>query len=82
MTAPISVRVKLTFPEELVRKPVLAHLVRDYDVDPDIRRADITESAGWIVCELDGAADRIDAALEWLRAEGVGVDLLGDVLES
>lgn len=82
MSAEISVRVKMTFPESLVRSPVLARLVRDFDVDPDIRRADITESAGWIVCELDGQSDRIEAALVWLREEGIEVDLLGDVLES
>ena len=82
MTPPIRVRVKLTFPEALVRSPVLARLVRDFDVDPDIRRADITDSVGWIVCELDGQADKIDAGVEWLRKEGIGVDLLGDVLES
>jgi ABC-type methionine transport system ATPase subunit len=82
MSAEIRVRVKLTFPESLVRTPVLARLVRDFDVDPDIRRADITESSGWIICELDGASDRIEASIEWLRSEGIGVDLLGDVLES
>ena len=82
MSEPIRVRVKLTFPESLVRTPVLAHLVREFNVDPDIRRADITDSVGWIVCELDGHADRIDAAVAWLRSEGIGVDLLGDVLES
>lgn len=82
MSVPIRVRVKLTFPESLVRTPVLAHLVRAFDVDPDIRRADITDSVGWIVCELDGTAENIDAGVAWLRVEGVGVDLLGDVLES
>ncbi len=82
MAPKIRVRVKLTFPESLVRSPVLAQLVREFDVDPDIRRADITDSVGWIVCELDGQADKIDAAVEWLKVEGIGVDLLGDVLES
>ena len=56
--------------------------MREFDIDPDIRRADISDSVGWIVCELDGKADRIDAAVSWLRSEGIGVDLLGDVLES
>jgi ABC-type methionine transport system ATPase subunit len=82
VSAEVRVRVKLTFPEALVRRPVLAHLVREFDIDPDIRRADISDSVGWIVCELDGQADRIDAAVVWLRNEGIGVDLLGDVLES
>ena len=75
-------RVKLTFPESLVRKPMLAHIVREFNVDPDIRRADITDTAGWIVCELDGERSQIDAAVAWLRREGIEVDLLGDVLES
>ena len=82
MSEPIRVRVKLTFPESLVRTPVLAHLVREFNVDPDIRRADITDSVGWIVCELDGDATVVDQALEWLRVEGVRVDLLGDIVES
>jgi hypothetical protein len=75
------VRVKLTFPESEVRRPVLAILVRRFDVDPDIRRADVEERKGWIVCELDGEATNIDAALSWLRDEGITVDLLGDILE-
>ncbi len=76
-----SVRVKLTFPEPLVRVPVLARLVRRYDVEPNIRRANVEEHQGWIVCELEGSAGAVEGALDWLRAEGVQVDLLGDVLE-
>ena len=82
MSSEVGLRVKLTFPESLVRTPVIAHLVRDFDVVADIRRADISDSVGWIVCELDGSAEQLEAAVDWLRAEGVGVDLLGDVLES
>ena len=76
------VRVKLNFPESEVRRPVLATLVRQFDVEPNIRRADVEEHRGWIVCELDGDASQVEAALEWLRQEGITVDLLGDVLES
>jgi L-aspartate semialdehyde sulfurtransferase ferredoxin len=75
------VRVRLTFPESEVRRPVLATLVRRFDVEPDIRRADVEEHRGWIVCLIDGDAEKIDAALEWLRGEGIAVDLLGDILE-
>jgi hypothetical protein len=78
----ISIRVKLTFPEALVRRPMIATLVKEYDVIPDIRRAEVTETTGWIICELDGEPDRLEAAIDWLRTEGIGVDLLGDVLES
>jgi L-aspartate semialdehyde sulfurtransferase ferredoxin len=76
------IQVKLTFPETEVRRAVLAIMVRQFDVDPNIRRADVEEHRGWIICELDGEAGQIDAALDWLRSEGITVDLLGDVLES
>ncbi len=78
----IGVRVRLTFPEELVREPVIARLVRELDVVLNIRRADVGEHSGWIICELDGDAHVVDLAVEWLRDQGVQVDLLGDVVES
>lgn len=77
----VRVKVKLTFPESDVRRPVLATLVRQFDVDPNIRRADVEENRGWIVCEMDGQSAQVEAALEWLRTEGIAVDLLGDVFE-
>jgi L-aspartate semialdehyde sulfurtransferase ferredoxin len=77
----VRVRVKLTFPESEVPKPVLATLVRRFDVEPNIRRADVEEHRGWLVCEIDGDAAQVEAALDWLRAERITVDLLGDVLE-
>jgi ABC-type methionine transport system ATPase subunit len=77
----VRVRVRLTFPESEVPKPVLATLVRRFDVEPNIRRADVEEHRGWIVCEIDGDAAQVEEALDWLRAERITVDLLGDVLE-
>ncbi len=76
------VRVKLTFPESEVRRAVLATVVRRFDVEPNIRRADVEDHRGWIICELDGEALQVEAAVDWLRGEGITVDLLGDVLES
>jgi ABC-type methionine transport system ATPase subunit len=77
----IEVRVKLTFPEDLVRQPLIARLVRDHGVEPNIRRADVGEHEGWIVCEVSGEPAKVERALAWLRSEGVRVDLLGDVVE-
>ena len=77
----VRVKVKLTFPESEVRRAVLATMVRQFDVEPNIRRADVEEHRGWIVCEIDGEAAAVDASLDWLRTEGITVDLLGDVLE-
>ncbi|MDA8288491.1 MAG: NIL domain-containing protein [Actinomycetota bacterium] len=78
----MSVRVRLVFPDALVREPVLAHLARRFPVEPNIRRASVEEHSGWIVCELSGEAAAIDEAISWLESEGVQVELLGDVVES
>ncbi|MDE3086629.1 MAG: NIL domain-containing protein [Acidobacteriota bacterium] len=78
----IEVRVKLTFPEDLVRQPFMARLVRDHQVEPNIRRANVDETEGWILCELTGRPADVEEALAWLRGEGIRVDLLGDVVES
>ena len=78
----INVRVKLTFPEHLIKQPLMGRLVREFDVLPNIRRANITETVGWIVCELGGEQAQVEKALDWLTNAGVQVDRLGDVLES
>jgi ABC-type methionine transport system ATPase subunit len=75
-------RVRMTFPEHLIKQPVIARLVREFDVMPNIRQAKIEEHVGWVVCELGGDHDDIERAIQWLRDFGVEVDRLGDVLES
>jgi ABC-type methionine transport system ATPase subunit len=75
-------KVKLTFPEHLITQPIIARLARDHDVEPNIRRASVEGTVGWIVCELSGEPKAVDDAIVWLRQQGVEVDLLGDVIES
>ncbi len=75
-------RVKLTFPEHLIKQPIIARLVREFDVMPNIRQAKIEEHVGWVVCEFGGEGASIERAIEWLRDFGVEVDRLGDLLES
>ena len=77
-----NVRLKLTFPEHLVKQPIIGRLVREFDVMPNIRRANVEETVGWIICELGGDDDAVDRSIEWLRDLGVEVDRLGDVVES
>lgn len=76
-----NVRVKLTFPEHLVKQPIIARMVREFNVLPNIRRASVEETMGWIICELGGEAESVDRSIAWLRDLGVQVDLLADVVE-
>ena len=74
-------KVKLTFPEQLIKQPIIARMVREFDVMPNIRRASVEETVGWIVCELGGDDSAVEEAIAWLRNLGVQVDLLADVVE-
>ncbi len=77
-----SVRVKLTFPEHLIKQPIIARLVREFDVMPNIRAAKVEETVGWVVCELGGDEEAIERAIDWMADLGVEVDRLNDPLES
>jgi ABC-type methionine transport system ATPase subunit len=75
-------RLRLTFPADLVREPILGQLVQKFEVLPNIRRADVSDEIGWIVCELDGPPDRVGAAIAWMEEVGVDVDRIEHPLES
>ena len=77
-----NVRVKLTFPEHLIKQPVIARMVREFNIMPNIRRANVEETMGWMICELGGNDLAVERAIEWLGDMGVQVDRLGDVVES
>lgn len=78
-----SIRLYLTFPENLVDKPVIYEVVKRFDVVPNVRRANVEPHSGWVVLELSGTADSLDAAIAYFKETGVDVNRMeGDVLES
>ena len=73
-----TIRVQLNYPAERVDNPVLYHLIKEYGLVPDIRRAEYdTRTGGFLVVELSGDADNLDAALEWLELTDITVERLG-----
>jgi ABC-type methionine transport system ATPase subunit len=68
------VRVRLTFPPERIQEPVIYHLVKDFDIVTNIRRADVKADHGWVVLELEGKEDNLDRGIAWLKSKGVKVD--------
>jgi ABC-type methionine transport system ATPase subunit len=78
-----SKHVRFTFEPDMIKEPVIYQLGHEFKVVTNIRMADVTNSVGWVVLELEGEADEIDRSLEWARAKGVRVDeaTLGDVVE-
>ncbi len=75
-------RVKLTFPQQLIKEPVLFKMAKKFDVMPNIRRARVTDTVGEMVLELEGKEENIEKGLKSLQKKGVEVELAeGDVLE-
>ena len=75
-------RVMFTFPEELIREPIIYNLSHQFKVVTNIRRADVSENMGWVVLELEGEEEEIERGISWVISKGVRVDpVIGDIVE-
>jgi ABC-type methionine transport system ATPase subunit len=75
-------RVRLTFPQNLIKEPVIFTMAKQFNVVPNIRRARVTETVGEMVLEIEGTEEDIDKGMQWLREKGLDIELAeGDVIE-
>jgi ABC-type methionine transport system ATPase subunit len=75
-------RVKLTFPQRLVKEPVIFTMAKKYDVMPNIRRARVTETMGEMVLELEGTEENLGKGIKSLEGQGINVELIeGDFVD-
>ena len=74
MTDMAKLRVYLTYPPELIQDPIIYHLVKDFDIVTNIRRADVTPDWGWVALELEGTDENLERGVAWLKEKGVKVD--------
>jgi ferredoxin len=67
-------KLVLSFPEKIVTKPITYKLVKEFDLEFNILRAEITPDVeGKMLLELKGADEKIAEAVEYL--EGVGITI-------
>lgn len=75
-------RLKLTFPQSLIKEPILFTMAKEFDVVPNIRRARVTEDAGEIILEFKGDDTKLEGGIRFLKDKGVEVELIeGDIIE-
>jgi len=74
-------RLELTFPEKLIKKPVIYQLIKEFDVIPNIRRANVDEKFGWMVLELSGEDEQLEQAFKHLQDIGIEVEFLESFVE-
>ena len=63
-------RVKLTFPQHLIKEPVIFTMAKKFNIMPNIRRARVTETVGEMVLELEGTEEDLDKGIQTLRDQG------------
>ena len=74
-------RVTFTFETELIKRPVIYELGKNFDVVTNIRRAEVNQQHGWVILELEGSLEEIERGLEWVIEQGVDVSSIeGDIL--
>ena len=77
-----AIRLFVSIPEDLVDRPMIYEIVRAYDVVPNIRRANVEAHSGWVILELTGPHEQLDAAIDYLEGLGCQVNRMeGDVVE-
>lgn len=68
-------RLVLTFPPEVVERPVVALMVKEYDVITNILRAEVHEGEiGRMLVEMEGDTKRLKEGIAYLKGQGVGVE--------
>jgi L-aspartate semialdehyde sulfurtransferase ferredoxin len=67
-------KVSLSFPQKLIREPILHNISTRFGVMFNISRANVTDELGFLELSLEGDADALEKALTYLRERGVKIE--------
>lgn len=77
-----SVNVLLIFRKEIMYKPIIYRIAKDFDIIFNILEAKIfPKLEGRLILELRGERNSIDKTLEYFRDEGVAIQILADLIK-
>ncbi len=66
--------IKLVFPSDQIKEPVVFTMAKKFDVVPNIRRARVTATVGEMTLELEGKDDVLAQAIRYLEQKGIKVE--------
>ena len=66
-------RIYLTYPEKLIKEPLIYHVGHKFEVITNIRSASVSAGVGLIGLELEGAQEEINKAIQYFKDQGVQV---------
>jgi ferredoxin len=73
----VSRRIVLHFPRRIVERAIVCRLAKDYDLEFNILKAQVTpEEEGLVVMELSGEQKEYDKGIKYLTGTGVKIESL------
>lgn len=72
-------RIVLRFPSQIVDKPLLYHLVKDYGLMVNVLKANVNpHNEGFMVMELMGDPESYERGIDFMQKQGVKIDKLAE----
>lgn len=76
-----SVNVLLIFKKEIMYKPIIYRIAKDFDIVFNVLEAKILPKLeGRLILGLKGTEEQLEKTLNYLTGEGVGVQVLADMI--
>jgi ABC-type methionine transport system ATPase subunit len=66
-------KLKLIYPEEKIKEPLLSKVCKNFNIDINIRKANVQEKMGWLELEFIGKDEEMEKAINFLVENGVEV---------
>lgn len=77
-----SINVLLIFRKEIMYKPIIYRIAKDFDIIFNVLEAKIfPKLEGRLILELRGTDDQLDTTINYFRGEGVEVQILADMIK-
>ena len=67
------IKLKLIYPEDKIKEPVLSKVCKNFDIEINIRKANVQEKIGWLELEFAGDDEEIKRAMDYLKENGIEV---------
>jgi ferredoxin len=78
MSETVTKKLMLFFPRCECEKPIIYHLVKDYNLVVNVYRAKVTpEEEGYLVLDVTGTEDDIERALAFVKTFNVSINYSG-----
>lgn len=74
--AVVKKKVFLTFPQSLIKEPIIYDLGKSFPVVTNIRGASVTDEIALVALLLEGAEADVERAMKFLQDRGIKVEAL------